>query len=572
MKKFLKYILIILSFNTLFTTTSVLAKNKNNRFYDINYNFYIDKNRKIDTYEDESFYKNLGNLAVYYIFENIPNITNETKKNIILSKNRLNSNKNFFLKNFLILDEDVKKIENHMKTLKEKIKNENKKDANKHTKNTEKNTIKYFKKLINNKNINIEKIKQNYIKIIKEKIDELQKNIKNSEDKLKEKTEKNFFIEFSKKIIYEEKEKSEENNILEKNNIKSNEELLKKGRELVKKDIKYKKLFIDKLKKDIKEIKKIEKKYLETFLINILTEYSNNQNFLQKNLITIRYKLYLYFKNTYKLDKATRYIFLRYFEETLYEELIKLKNNVYIKNYFKEKEKELNETIKQYQKDYKVNKSESKTFYKHLRYLNKSIFDYLAPKHPFDYPIISGYLDRLDIYSENNEKILDIIIKIITSNKFKEKLKNNLTEKRVEKIKNTYLHYLYFMYKYTEKKCAKIKKENSIKNGKKEIEQTIKYQKEWLDRAKEINDEQEIKMYNENIKYDKEILKDEDLLREKGNMSNQISIDAYDNTKKQIKYTIKKIKNTKLIDIKNAQKTIKLDKICKDNLNDKNLF
>ena len=137
MKRNLKYILILASLSILTIPLNTFAKNKNYRIYYVNYVFCNKENEKNNTFENDFFYENLGNLAVYYIFKNTPKISEETKKNIIFSRNKLNPDKILLLENFLISDEDKKKIEKHLKKIKNKINKNN---------NDEKKNYKIFRK------------------------------------------------------------------------------------------------------------------------------------------------------------------------------------------------------------------------------------------------------------------------------------------------------------------------------------------------------------------------------------------------------------------------------------------
>lgn len=290
--KSLKKVLMLVGLSILAMPLNVFAEDKNYRNYDIGYGFY---NKKNITFKNKSFYENLANLAVYYIFKNTPKISKESKNNIIFSRNNLNSNEILTLENFLISDEDEKNWKD-LKKIKEKIDTKVKRD-------NEEDIVKYFKKLIKNKKID-EKIKD-----------------------------------------------SGETNILKEIESKNDEAILKEGKQSVKKDIKYKKLFIKKLKNDIKEIKKVEKKHLENFLVNLLTTYIKNDKFLRNYLMPgMRHSLRFNFKNTHKVSKHVRYITLKFFDEILYEEMMNLKNNKHIKNYFKEKEKDIKSTVKDYKK------------------------------------------------------------------------------------------------------------------------------------------------------------------------------------------------------------------------------
>ena len=557
MKRNLKYILILASLSILTIPLNTFAKNKNYRIYYINYAFCNKENEKNNTFENDFFYENLGNLAVYYIFKNTPKISEETKKNIIFSRNELNSDKILLLENFLISDEDKKKIEKHLKKIKNKINKNN---------NDEKKIIKYFENFIKNKNIDIEKIKNSYIKIIEDKIEELEKNIKN----LEKQKEDRFFIEFEKK---KEIKNSINDNILKETEPKSDEKLLEKGKESVEKDIKYKKLFIGKLKNDIKEIKKIEKKHLDDFLVNLLTTYTKNDNFLKnRQPHEMRYYLRFDFKNTNKVNKPTRYIYLKCFDETLYEEMMNLKNNKHIKNYFKKNEKNINDTAKDYKKNYNLSEIEAKSLHKHLKFLNKSGLNGLSPIHIIEYPTIPKFLNKLDFYSENDKDVLDVIISIIKSDEFKQRLKKNLKEEYIEKIKQNHINYLNFIYNYLKKENEKTKKENLVEVGKKDLKEYMKYQQQWLDNSKKEKNKNQIKKYEEELNEIKETLKDSNLLKEKGNEINQNSINAYKNTMKHIKHTIKKIKNVKLKDVKEAFNIIELNKLNKLIDNNENPF
>ncbi len=541
---------------------NVFAKDKNYRNYNISYDFYNKKNKKNITFKNKSFYENIANLAVYYIFKNTPKISEEAKKNIIFSRNSLDSNGILILKNFLISDEDEKKLEEHLKKIKKKI-------DKKINKNDDEDIIKYFEKLIKDKNIDIEEIKNSYIKLIKDKIEEIEKNIKN----LEQQKENKFFIEFENKKIKEEIENSGETNILKEIESKNDEELLKEGKESVKKDIKYKKFFIEKLRNDVKEIKKIEKKHLEDFLINLLTAYIKNNKFLRNSLMPgMRHSLRFDFKNTHKVSKHIRYISLKFFDEILYEEMMNLKNNEHIKNYFKEKEKDIKNTVKDYKKNNNLSEFEAKSFFKHLKFLNRSGFDRLSPNNIFDCPIIFGYLNTMYFYSENDKKLLDIIISIVKSDRFKQKLKKDLNKENIEKIKQNYLNYLNFIYKYLKKEYEKTKKEDLVEVGKKDLEQTIENQKQWLNDSKKEKNKNQIKECEEKLNESKETLKNNELLKEKGIVTNQNSINAYKNSMARIKNTIKKINNIKLKDIKKAFNIIELGGLLKLVDNIKNPF
>lgn len=556
MKKNLKYALILASLSIFSISLNAFTKNKNYRMYGIGYSFYNKKDKKITTtIENKSFYENLGNLAVYYIFKNTPKISEEAKKNIISSKNNLDPNGTLSLNNFLVSDDDEKKIENFLKQIKDKM---NKK-LNKN-KNNEEKVIKYFEKLIKDKNIDVEGIKNSYIQLIKNKIEKLEKNIKN----LEMQKDKKFFIDFENKKIMKDIKNSINDNILKEIESKKEEELLKKGKESVKKDIKYKKIFIEKLKNDIKEIKKIEKKYLEIFLVNILTAYTKYIKFLQNHRPSnMRYSLHFDIKNTHSVSKSVRYIFLKCFDETLYEEMLKLKDNEHVKNYFKEEEKNIKNTLKDYEKNYNLNKSETKSLHKHLKTLNGSGLEGLLPIHIIEYPTIPNFLNKLNFYSENDEKILDVVISIIKSDKFKQKLKRNLNKKHIKKIKQNYVDYLKFIYSYLKKEVDKTKKENLVEVGKKDLKQYMEYQKKWLDNSKKEKNKIQIKEYEENLNESKETLKNDEILKEKGNETNQNTINAYNNTMNRIKNTIKKIKDAKLEDIKKAFNVIELDGLFK---------
>lgn len=556
MKKNLKYILILASLSIFSISLNAFTKNKNYRMYGIDYSFYNKKDKKITTtIENKSFYENLGNLAVYYIFKNTPKISEEAKKNIISSKNNLDPNGTLSLNNFLVSDDDEKKIENFLKQIKDKM---NKK-LNKN-KNDEEKVIKYFEKLIKDKNIDVEGIKNSYIQLIKNKIEELEKNIKN----LEMQKDNKFFIDFENKKITKDIKNSINDNILKEIEPKKEEELLKKGKESVKKDIKYKKIFIEKLKNDIKEIKKIEKKYLEIFLVNILTAYTKYIKFLQNHRPSnMRYSLHFDFNNTHSVSKSVRYIFLKCFDETLHEEMLKLKDNEHVKNYFKEEEKNIKNTLKDYEKNYNLNKSETKSLHKHLKTLNGSGLEGLLPIHIIEYPTIPNFLNKLNFYSENDEKILDVVISIIKSDKFKQKLKRNLNKKHIKKIKQNYVDYLKFIYSYLKKEVDKTKKENLVEVGKKDLKQYMEYQKIWLDNSKKEKNKIQIKEYEENLNESKETLKNDEILKEKGNETNQNTINAYNNTMNRIKNTIKKIKDAKLEDIKKAFNVIELDGLFK---------
>ena len=556
MKKNLKYALILASLSIFSISLNAFTKNKNYRMYGIDYSFYNKKDKKITTtIENKSFYENLGNLAVYYIFKNTPKISEEAKKNIISSKNNLDPNGTLSLNNFLVSDDDEKKIENFLKQIKDKM---NKK-LNKN-KNDEEKVIKYFEKLIKDKNIDVEGIKNSYIQLIKNKIEELEKNIKN----LEMQKDNKFFIDFENKKITKDIKNSINDNILKEIEPKKEEELLKKGKESVKKDIKYKKIFIEKLKNDIKEIKKIEKKYLEIFLVNILTAYTKYIKFLQNHRPSnMRYSLHFDFNNTHSVSKSVRYIFLKCFDETLHEEMLKLKDNEHVKNYFKEEEKNIKNTLKDYEKNYNLNKSETKSLHKHLKTLNGSGLEGLLPIHIIEYPTIPNFLNKLNFYSENDEKILDVVISIIKSDKFKQKLKRNLNKKHIKKIKQNYVDYLKFIYSYLKKEVDKTKKENLVEVGKKDLKQYMEYQKIWLDNSKKEKNKIQIKEYEENLNESKETLKNDEILKEKGNETNQNTINAYNNTMNRIKNTIKKIKDAKLEDIKKAFNVIELDGLFK---------
>ena len=406
----------------------------------------------------------------------------------------------------------------------------------------------------------MEGIKNSYIQLIKNKIEELEKNIKN----LEMQKDKKFFIDFENKKITKEIKNSINDNILKEIESKKEEELLKKGKESVKKDIKYKKIFIEKLKNDIKEIKKIEKKYLEIFLVNILTAYTKYIKFLQNHRPSnMRYSLHFDINNTHSVSKSVRYIFLKCFDETLHEEMLKLKNNEHVKNYFKEEEKNIKNTLKDYEKNYNLNKSETKSLHKHLKTLNGSGLEGLLPIHIIEYPIIPNFLNKLNFYSENDEKILDVVISIIKSDKFKQKLKRNLNKKHIKKIKQNYVDYLKFIYSYLKKEVDKTKKENLVEVGKKDLKQYMEYQKIWLDNSKKEKNKIQIKEYEENLNESKETLKNDEILKEKGNETNQNTINAYKNTMNRIKNTIKKIKDAKLEDIKKAFNVIELDGLFK---------
>ncbi len=558
MKKYFKYLLITISLSFLTMSTNVFAeneeKNKNEDFSTYTVSCHSEE-KEYKIYENkEEYYENLGNLAVYSLLHEIPDISKETLKNVVLSWND-GRNRKYRLNTYIIFDKDNKKIKNFYKDISKKIQQLEKKKDN------EDELEKYIEKLVENKNINLNNLKNKYTELIKKTIKDNKKEIESLEKELKKSNNDKFFIEFAKKDIKEENQKREERNILEEVKFKNDKKLIEEGKKRAERKIKKVALINEKLERNIKDTEKIKKLELNSILKKI---FKSNGSFFT-NGCDARYGLRISFKNKSYNTDIINYLYSRHLMETLDKELAKQKENRHIKKSIEKTNKEFKDLIKNYQKEKKLEDLDMKEIKKHLKYgkgivINPTTIDFEGR--------CCCHCSRDSIYLSNEEKgLLEIITKLLKSDEFKKKLKKSLTKERFEKLKKEFLEYIEFSDKYAKMAKDKLMKKNSLDLGQNNVKEDIKWQKENLERnkkrQKDKNEDmkQIIKNNEKSLKESEKKLKNREELKEIGEEKKENELEEYKYEKSRLNHYLKQLKNVKFKDMQRAKDLIKLKKI-----------
>ena len=557
MKKCFKYLLITVSLSFLTMSNNVSAKNeeKNQNEEFSTYTVQCDSKNK-NCEDNEKYYENLGNLAVYSLLYEIPDISKETLKNVVLSWNK-GHGRRYYLNTYLILNKDKKKIKNFYKDISKKIEKYTK-DNN----NTKEDIEKYIEKMVEEKNINLNNLKNKYIKLIENTIKENKKEIEDLKKELKKPNNDKFFIEFAK-IDKEEEEKQkyekyDRKNIIEEIKFKDDKILIENGKKRAEKKIKRIALINEKLERNIKDTKKIKKSELNSVLKGIFK--SNNAFFISD--YGNRYSLDIYFKNSSYNTDVINHLYSRHFLETLDKELEKRKKNKCVKRAMKKTEKEYKEMVKRCQENEDIKNLDIKDMKKYVEYCKSSVI----PPTVFDYSVRRGLNNSIYLYSLE-KGLTEIISKIIKSDKFKEKLKKSLTKERFEKLKSGLLKNIKFTEKYTKIAKDKLMGKNTLNLGEEDIKNNIKWQKEHLENVKKqkedkyVNKKRTIKDAEKSLKENEKKLKDREELREIGEEKRENELDEYKYEKSQINDWLKQLKNAKFKDIQRAKDLIKYEKI-----------
>ncbi len=552
MKKCFKYLLITISLSFLTISNNVFAKNEEKNQIEDFSTYTVQCTSKNKNYENnEKYYENLGNLAVYSLLYEIPDISKETLKNIVLSWNNGYS-RQYYLNTYTILNKDKKKIKNFYKDISEKIKKYEK------NKNENDDLEKYIEKILEEKNINLNKLKNKYIKLIENIIKENEKEIEDLKKELKKSDNDKFFIEFAKKNIEEEKQKYKNRNIIEEIKFKNNKKLIENGKKRAEKKIKRIASTNEKLERNIKDTKKIKKSELNSILKGVFE--SNNTFFL--NDYGNEYSLDIDFKNVSYNTDVINHLYSRHFLETLDKELEKQKENGCVKRAMKKAKKEYKDIIKRCQEDEETKNLDIEEIKKYSEYCKSSV---ISPEL-FVYSVRRGLNGSIYLYGLEKD-LMEIISKIIKSDKFKEKLKKSLTKERFEKLKSELLENVKFTAKYTKMAEGKLIGKSALDLGEKDVKNDIKWQKENLENIKKqredkyINKKRTIKNAEKTLKENEKKLKNKEELKEIGEERKENELDEYKYEKSQINYWLKQLKNAKFKDMQRAKDLIKYKKI-----------
>lgn len=554
MKKCFKYLLIAVSLSFLTTSNNVFAKNEEKNKNEDFTAYTVECRLKDKNYENnEEYYENLGNLAVYSILHEIPDISKETLKNIVLSWNNSNI-RDFYLNTFNIFNKDGKKIKNFYKDISQKIQKYEKKRNNKDE------LEKYIEKVIEDKNINLNSLKEEYKKLINKTIKENEKEIENLKKELKKSNNDKFFIDFAKKDIKEEKQKYERRNLLEEIKYKDDKKLIEDGKKRVGKKIKNIASTNEKLERNLKDTEKIKKSELNSILKGI---FKTNGSFFS-NEFKNRYDLTIHFKNkSYNAD-IINYLYSRHFFETLDKELKKQKENKYVKKAIEKTNKEFKEIIKNFKKEENLENLDIEDVKEHLKYCKGTVINPTTIEFGGRH---GGYYEDSIFLYDKEKGLLEIIVKIVKSDKFKEKLKKSLTKERFKKLKNEFLDYIKFSNKYAKIVNEKLMKKSSLDLGEKDVKRDIKWQKENLEdikkqkESKYINKKRRIKSTEKSLKEDEKKLKDKEELKEIGEERKQSGLEEYKYEKSRIDDFLKQLKDAKFKDMQRAKDLIKYKEI-----------